>query len=56
MLWGLDRVAFSHIHQHVQERDLTRVLAKVDMLSLLPFDKLQVLRDSMTDQEFVEGD
>ena len=56
VLWGLDRVAFSHVQTAALQRDLTRVLAKVEGLTLLPFDKLQALRDKMVDVSYKAGE
>jgi len=56
VLWGLDRVAFTHVQTHVQERDLTRTLSQVETLKLLPFASLQLLREKMVDRHFKQGE
>ena len=48
-LWGLDRAGFREAQKSNKGVDVTKVLSKVTVLSMLRFDQLQQLRDHMTE-------
>jgi CRP-like cAMP-binding protein len=51
-LWALDRQGFREAQRTSKGFDVTKVLGKVQLLNVLRFDQLQLLRDRMVAQSF----
>ena len=55
-LWGLDRRGFRSVQMFSTGVDLTKLLRKMDILSSLPFNSLQLLMNAMQEVSFHGGE